>query len=288
MLSDFELELPETLDEALDRLANGNGAATVPLAGGTNLIVDIRARRETPETLIWLGKIPGLRGIDAANGQIRMGGSTTISDILRSSELTSAGAALVQSARVFGGQMVRNAATVAGNIACGSPAADLVPPLMALDAEVTLKSKSGVRTVKLDEYFTGYKQDVRRKDELITEIRWQRPEQSSAHLFYKLARRKGDAITVTGVAVGLMVASGRCVRARIALGAVAPVVFRAKQAESMLEGETLTLPLIEAAARRAAEESSPIDDVRASAEYRAHTVHVLTRRLVTQAWDRLS
>jgi carbon-monoxide dehydrogenase medium subunit len=106
-------------------------------------------------------------------------------------------------------------------------------------------------------------------------------------LFYKLARRKGDAVTVTGVAVGLTAANGKCERARIALGAVAPVVLRAKQAESMLEGEALSPPLIEAAAHRAAEEASPIDDVRASAEYRRHTVHVLTRRLVAQAWDRL-
>ena len=287
MLSQFELELPETLDEALDRLANGNGATSVPLAGGTSLIVDIRARRTTPEAMIWLGRIPGLRGIEAANGHIRMGASTTVTDILCSGELAASGASLVESARVFGGQMVRNAATVAGNIACGSPAADLVPPLMALDAEVTLKSKSGARTVKLDEYFTSYKEDVRRKDELITEIRWQRSEESSVDLFYKLARRKGDAITVTGVAIGLTVANGKCVRARIALGAVAPVVLRAKQAESMLEGEILSPPLIEAAAQRAAEESSPIDDVRASAEYRSHTVHVLTRRLVAQAWDRL-
>jgi CO/xanthine dehydrogenase FAD-binding subunit len=287
MLSQFELEIPETLDEALGYLANGNGATTVPLAGGTNLIVDIRARRETPETMVWLGKVPGLRGIEAENGQIRIGGSTTVSEILCSSQLSAAGASLVESARVFGGQMVRNAATVAGNIACGSPAADLVPPLMALDAQVTLKSVTGARAVKLDEYFTGYKEDVRRKDELITEIRWKRPEPSSVNTFYKLGRRKGDAITVTGVAVSLAAAKGRCTRARIALGAVAPVVIRARQAESMLEGEALSAPLIEAAARQAAEESSPIDDVRASAEYRIHTVEVLTRRLVTQAWDGL-
>jgi carbon-monoxide dehydrogenase medium subunit len=288
MLSQFELELPETLDEALGHLANGNGAASVPLAGGTSLLVDIRARRETPETMIWLGKVPGLRGIEAANGEIVMGASTTVSDILHSNELGAAGASLVDSARVFGGQMVRNAATVAGNIACGSPAADLVPPLMALDAEVTLKSRSGARTLKLDEYFTGYKEDVRRKDELITEVRWKRPEPSSVDLFYKLGRRKGDAITVTGVAVSLTAAKGKCTRARIALGAVAPVVIRARQAESMLEGEALSASLIEAAAQQAAEESSPIDDVRASAEYRIHTVEVLTRRLVSQAWDRLS
>lgn len=288
MLSGFELDLPDTLDGALARLSNGNGAACVPLAGGTNLLVDIRARRVTPDTLVWLGNVPGLRGINASNGHVRMGPSTTVTDLLRSNELNGWGSSLVESAQVFGGQMVRNAATVAGNVACDSPAADLVPPLMVLDAEVTLQSKSGIRQVDLDGYYTGYKEDVRRSDELIAEIAWKLPEDPSVDLFYKLARRKGDAITVTGVAIGLSVAEGVCTRARVALGAVAPTVFRAKEAESMLEGEALTPALIEAAAQRATDEASPIDDVRASAEYRSHGVKVLTGRLLTEAWGRLT
>jgi len=216
-----------------------------------------------------------------------LGACTTVSDILNSDELARSGVSLVHAAGVFGGQMVRNAATVAGNIACNSPASDLVPPLMALDAEIILESRSGSRTVELDRYFTGYKEDVRRTDELITEISWKRPDEPSVDLFYKLARRKGDAITVVGVAVNMAVSDGKCVRARIALGAVAPTVLRAKAAESMLEGETLTPAIIEAAARQATEEASPIDDVRASAEYRRHGIQVLTARLLTEAWGRL-
>lgn len=288
MLSGFDLGLPDTLDEALASLANGNGSRSVPLAGGTNLLVDVRARRMTPDALVFLGRIPGLRGIEASADQVRMGASTTVTDILTCKDLTSSGSSLVESARVFGGQMVRNAATVGGNIACDSPASDLVPPLMALDAEVTLQSKSGVRTVNLEGYYTGYKEDIRRQDELITEVSWKRPVDPSVDLFYKLARRKGDAITVTGVAVNMTVSNGSCSAARIALGAVAPVVFRARDAESMLEGETLTPALIEAAASKAAEQSSPIDDVRASADYRRHTVEALTRRLLTEAWGRLT
>jgi CO/xanthine dehydrogenase FAD-binding subunit len=184
--------------------------------------------------------------------------------------------------------MVRNTATVAGNIACGSPAADLVPPLMSLDAELTLASKSGTRTVALDDYYLGYKQDVRRPDELITRISWSRLPENSVNSFYKLARRLGDAITVTGVAVTLVVANGTCAKARIALGAVSPVVLRAKKAEALLEGQALTPALIDAAAVQAVAECSPIDDVRASAEYRRHIVEALTRRLVSQAWHQLS
>jgi carbon-monoxide dehydrogenase medium subunit len=106
--------------------------------------------------------------------------------------------------------------------------------------------------------------------------------------FYKLARRKGDAITITGVAVTIAAEGGKCVMARIALGAVGPVVLRAKEAEAMLQGAALTPELIAEAASRAAGECSPIDDIRASADYRRHTVEALTRRLVFQAWDQLA
>jgi CO/xanthine dehydrogenase FAD-binding subunit len=106
--------------------------------------------------------------------------------------------------------------------------------------------------------------------------------------FYKLARRKGDAITITGVAVGLTVARGVCTKARIALGAVSPVVVRASGAEALIEGQAPTPALIDEAGRRAAEECRPIDDVRASADYRLHTVHVLTRRLLSEAWASLA
>jgi carbon-monoxide dehydrogenase medium subunit len=184
--------------------------------------------------------------------------------------------------------MVRNAATVAGNICSGSPAADVVPPLLTLDAEVTLASPGGTRVVPLGEFFLGYRHDARAPGELITGIAWDIPQAPSAELFYKLALRKGDAITVVGVAVALSIEDGVCSRARVALGAVAPFAKRATAAEALLTGQALTPASIEAAAQRAVREIDPIDDIRASAGYRRHTVHALTRRLVTQAWDRLN
>lgn len=284
----FELDLPTDLAGALNALAAGRDAKTVPIAGGTNLIVDMRARRERPDRVVGLGKVGELRGMDFGADRISIGGGATVTDLLESSAIAESAPSLVDSARLFAGLMVRNTATVAGNIACGSPAADLVPPLLALDADVTLASIAGTRTLPLDEYFLDYKRDVRRHDELITRISWPRLPQPFVNTFYKLARRKGDAITVTGVALTLAAAGGTCTRARIALGAVAPIVFRARDAESVLEGRALTPALIDEAARAAAASSSPIDDVRASAEYRLHTVEALTRRLVAQAWDRLN
>lgn len=289
MYSEFDLHLPKDLGAALAILADaGDEARMLPLAGGTNLIVDLRARTVSPAALVGIGDIPDLRGIHASNGEIIMGGKTTMSDILRSPDMPRFGSSLFESARVFGGQMVRNTATVAGNICYGSPAADLVPPLLVLDAEVTLENRQGARTLPLSEFYLDYKRTARKPDELLTRITWPTPSPDSVDLFYKLARRRGDAITVAGIAVALEVEGGRCSRARIALGAVAPVVKRALEAEQMLQGEALTHELIDAAARQAVQAASPIDDVRASGEYRRHSVHVLTRRLLTQGWQRLS
>ena len=288
MYAPFELDIPTDLNGALAALANGAGETVLPIAGGTNLIVDIRAKRERPDRMVGLGEVDELLGMEFGPERITIGGRTTVSDLLRSPEIAQAAPSLIDAARLFGGLMVRNTGTVAGNIASGSPAADLVPPLLVLDAELELASASGARALALDNYYLGYKEDARRPDELITRISWPRLPENSANAFYKLARRKGDAITVTGVAVGLTVADGTCTRARIALASVAPVVRRVKEAEAVLEGRTLTPALIDEAADAAAGTCTPIDDIRASAGYRRHTARALTRRLVTQAWDRLA
>jgi len=288
MYAPFELDIPTDLDGALAALANGGGETVLPIAGGTNLIVDIRAKRERPDRMVGLGEVDELLGMEFGPERISIGGRTTVSDLLRSPEIAREAPSLIEAARLFGGLMVRNTGTVAGNIASGSPAADLVPPLLTLDAELTLASTSGTRTLALDDYYLGYKRDARRPDELITRISWPRLPENSSNTFYKLARRKGDAITVTGVAVTLSVADGTCTRVRIALASVAPIVRRVKEAEAVLEGKALTPALIDEAAAAAADTCTPIDDIRASAGYRRHTVEALTRRLVTQAWDRLA
>lgn len=285
MYAEFDLAIPDTLEEALEAMAGG-GDGTFALAGGTNLIVDLRARRVEADRLVGLGRVAALHGI-RANGAITLGARTTVTDLLRSPEIAKAAPSLVEAARNFAGQMVRNTATVAGNIACGSPAADLVPPLLALDADVTLASRNGSRTLALCDYYLDYKKDVRRPDELITTISLPQRPARSYDRFYKLARRHGDAITVTGVAVAMAVEGGRCSLARVALGAVAPVPLRARKTEALIEGKALTPALISEAAAQAAAESSPIDDVRASAGYRRKMVEALTRRLLSEAWQSL-
>ncbi len=282
MLSEFDLEVPGDLQESLSSLPHAT-----PLGGGTNLLVDLRARREKSKRLVWLGNIHAFREIKINAQQVAIGGGTTLSDILHIPAMAEAAPSLFGAARVFGGKMVRNRATVAGNICSGSPAADTVPPLLSLDATICLTNTQGCRIVSLDQFYTGFKTNLRRQDELITGISWLVPSSNTANLFYKLARRKGDAITVVGVAVTVTREGDRCTYARIALGSVGPTVFRAKDAEAVLAGETVSEKLINDVAQKAMDQSKPIDDLRASANYRRHSVHVLTRRLITQAWHSL-
>ncbi len=285
MLPEFDLVIPDSLAEALDALS-AEGAA--PLAGGTSLLVDMRARRAGPKTLVSLAGLPELRAIARREGEIIVGGGITVSELLGDPIIAEEAPALREAAAAFGGALVRNAATVAGNLCFGSPAADLAPPLLALDARVVLESAAGSRSVALEDFFEGVRLTARRSGEIVTELRWTPPPPGSASRFFKLGLRKGDAIAVVGVAVSLSVESGACTRARIALGAVAPKVIRAHAAESALIGETLTPEVIDEAAHQAVAACAPIDDIRASADYRRHIVEVLTRRLVAQALDALN
>jgi CO/xanthine dehydrogenase FAD-binding subunit len=284
MFDEFELELPDSLAKVLALL---DAEQPEVLSGGTNLLIDLRARKLRPAKIVALDALDELRGIGVTGNKITLGGRTTISDILHCGGMEELGPSLLAAARLFAGQMVRNMGTVGGNVACASPAADLVPPLMSLDAEVTLTSARGSRRVALRDYYLGYKTDVRAKNELITSLSWEKLPENSVNSFYKLARRVGDAITVTGIATTLVMEGNRCADARIALGAVAPTVFRASEAEKMLIGAVLTNERIAAAATAAVAQSSPIDDIRASAGYRRHTICALTRRLLTQARDKL-
>lgn len=285
MYGEFDLIMPASLNELTAVVANTRAPERMLLAGGTVALVDIRARKEQPELVVSLDKIAELKGIRREGEAIRIGARATVSDIFGSQEIAVSAPSLIEAARIFAGQMVRNVATIGGNIACGSPAADLVPPLLSLDAEVELVSRSGARRVDLASYFTGYRKDVRRADEIISAVLLPARPASSSNAFYKLARRKGDAITIVGVAVSIATGGKTCSHARVALGSVSPFPMRARRTEALLEGRQISAALVEEAAEAAAQECSPIDDVRATAGYRSKMVKVLTRRLLLQAFE---
>lgn len=283
MLPEFDLLMPETLPEALDLLDSG-APRVVPLAGGTNLIVDLRDRRRHAQVLMDVSRLKELQGIRRDNGYIVVGGGTTIAELLTDPLVTEHGAPLRDAAKVFAGPMVRNRATVAGNLVDASPAADTAPPLLVLDAEIELVSKTGTRRVPLDEFLVGVRETLRQPTELLLGVRWPVPPSDSAAAFYKTGLRKADAITVLSVALKIECdKQKRCRKARIALGAVAPRPIRAYAAEELLNGQTLAPRLLAQAAGMAAEAARPIDDIRGSAAYRRRVVEVLVRRLLVRA-----
>lgn len=287
MQSEIELFRPKTLEEALALLSE-HAPLAKPLAGGTNLVVEMRVGHHQGKSMVDLTRLQELRGIHADNGHIVIGGGSTVTDLLVHPLIASHGAPLRQSAVVFANPLIRNRATVAGNLVDASPAADLAPPLLALGAEVELVGKDHTRWVPLDEFMVGVRKTLIQPDELMRSIRWNRPSARSAGSFYKVGLRKADAISVLSVAVMLECdPAGRCTLARIALGALAPRPLRATDAEAALLGHPLQADGMAEAARLAAEATRPISDIRGTAEYRKRVTEVTVRRLLTQAAEAL-
>lgn len=285
-MREFELLQPNTLPDALALLDQTNGSIR-PLAGGTDMIVDIRARRAAPEALLSLQNVSELRGVSRENGTLRIGACTTIADFLKHPLLIEHHA-LYQAAFVFANPMIRNLATIAGNIGSASPAGDMLPPLLALDTQIELVSKRESRTISLTEFFIAPRKTASRPDELISNlfISTSNLQPSTASVFYKLGPRQADAISLISVAVWLERTGGKIHDVRIALGAVAPYPLRATRAEAVLRGQPFDEMNLRQAARAASDECSPIDDLRASARYRRRMIGVYVRRLVAQAWEK--
>lgn len=282
MLPEFELVMPHSLDEALHILA-ADSPEVLPIAGGTNLTVDMRSERHKPKVLVNIGNLPELKGVRRENGRVCVAGGVTIAELLKDELIADTAAVLTSACAVFANPLIRNRATVGGNLVDGSPAADMAPPLLALDAEIELTSQVGKRFMPLDDFFIHVRKTARQSNEVVTAVRWAVPTPGTGCSFYKLGLRKADAISVVSVAVVLEVAAGVCRKARVALGSVAPRPLRAKDAEQLITGKAPSRKLFEEAAVLAAEAIMPITDLRASADYRRRTTAALTRRMLEKA-----
>jgi carbon-monoxide dehydrogenase medium subunit len=283
----FEYHEPTSLTEAV-ALGARFGAEGRFLAGGTDLIIQMHRGKVTPRHVVDLQRVPGLDGIEA-NGDVRLGALVTHRAIERCASFQGRLRGLVEGAEVVGGHQVRNVGTVGGNIANGSPAADVVPVLLALDAAVTCVGADGERTMALEEFLVGPGQTACRPGELLTSVRFAAPAGRAATAFLKAGRRRAMEIAVVCVAARLTLDAGseRCVAARIALGAVAPTTWRAREAERVLEGRALTPEALREAGRAAAAGCRPISDVRASARYRQHLVETLVPRALARCLERI-
>jgi carbon-monoxide dehydrogenase medium subunit len=257
------------------------------IAGGTNLIPQMKEKIKSPEFLIDVCDLPELSQIKEENGIISMGAGTTIADIMSSEIIKSKSPILASAAKQLGSPLIRNRATLGGNIADASPAADMAPPLLALEAFLYLASEGEEeREVPLDQFFKGPNQTDMKENEVITRISFMAPEQPLTGAYFKLGLRNAMAISVVSVAVMFDVKEGICRKARIALGSVAPKPVRAYGVERGLEGKELNQDVIEESSNAVKNDISPISDIRASAAYRQHTASALLKRAIIEARDR--
>ncbi|MDP2726601.1 MAG: xanthine dehydrogenase family protein subunit M [Dehalococcoidia bacterium] len=281
----FEVLEPGSIEEAVSLLTS-YGEEARPIAGGTDLLVQIRYQKARPRYLVDLGSIPGLDYVRwHGDGALHLGALATLSAIASSPDVKSRFAPLAQAARLVGSVQVRNLATVAGNLCHASPSAETAPALLALGAVVEIQGPKGKRQVPLVDFFAGPGSTVLAPGELVVEIGVPNPGTGCRGVYLKHSLRAAMDIAMVGVAAVLSTTNGTCVEARLALGAVAPTPIRATAAEKTLVGKKLQEDVLEEVAREAAQEAHPIDDIRAPADYRREIVRVLVKRAVRQAWE---
>ena len=281
----FELALPDTLAACHQALADGPDVKLV--AGGTDLLPQMKNGLVKVRRVVDLSQLPELKLIERlSDGGLRVGAGVSARTLELALPVHDGFAALAESASMVGSLQIRHLATLGGNLANAAPSADMAPPLLALDAELLIAGPRGQRRVQATEFFVGVRRTQLAADEVLVEIIIPAPGPGSGGTYVRHTPRRELDIAVVGVASQLTIAEGKCVKARIALAAVAPVPLRAKEAEARLEGEAVTPTLIEEAAQLAVDASSPISDQRGSAEFRRHLVRVLTRRTLTTALER--
>jgi carbon-monoxide dehydrogenase medium subunit len=284
VLRPFQIQISQSIDEAVGLLSEDG---TLPLAGGTDLMVLMRADKVRPTTLVDLESL-GLRYIRSDAKHIKIGALTTVTDLLSLNIEQGEFNCLLEAAASFGAVQCRNMATVGGNLCSAVPSADLAPPLLALDASVIIASRAGTEKVPLEQFFRGPKQTILKEGEILCEIEFPISAQRTGTSFLKLGRRQAITLAVVNTACSLTLSadSGVIESCRIALGAVAPTPMHARQAEEMLLGQEPSEAMMDAAGLQAAEESSPISDLRATAEYRREATRVLVKRGLISAWQR--
>ena len=277
MINDFDFVQPDDVAEALKALSSTEGA--MALAGGTNVLVNMKRAPLDTACLVDLSQIDELKSISRENGAIRIGAGVTFSELLEWKPGGAVEQLMQPMCHAFAGPLIRNLATVGGNVCDASAAADLSPVLLALDARIELQSLSkGTRTLALDEFFKGVRKTDLRQDELLTAITFKEPDESERGFYYKLGKRKADAISIVSLAMTVRMDGEKVEAARIALGAVAPVAIRAATAEKALENAVLNESSIATAVEAACNDASPIDDFRAGGDYRRRMIGVLVEK----------
>jgi len=275
-----QISFPDTLDELFERQQQHPDSHL--MAGGTDLLVALRHGPQDGRTIICLERIDELRRIDALdNGSVSIGATATFSSIARNALLQERYPLLTQAAATVGGPAIRNMASIGGNIVTASPAADSLPALYLLDAQLELRAAAGSRTVAIDAFILGPRRTMLQRGEIISRIILPPAKGWNIQRFEKVGRRKSLAIAVASLAAALrLTADGTVAEARFVWGSVGPTVLRCAEAEQALIGKPLTEEILNAAALLAQQAVQPIDDIRATADYRRSVARNLLLRLV--------
>jgi len=284
----FDVIQPRTVAEAVAALQQA-GELAQPVAGGTDILRDLRLGSKKLELLVSLDRVADLAGVrQEDDGAFTIGATTTMAHLAGSTPVVERLSALADAAGWMGSPQVRNRATFGGNLCNARPCADTAPPAMVLGAELELQGPAGSRRVPAGEFMTGPGQTVRRGEELLRAVRFPAPAPHSGSAFFTVTNRKAVEITITSAAAWLRLeeAGGPVVEARVALGSVAPRPIRAPGAEAELVGKVPDEAVLQAAARAAVADATPIDDLRAAAVYRRWMVEAMVKRALLRALER--
>jgi carbon-monoxide dehydrogenase medium subunit len=278
----FDYLAPKNLKEAIEMMSDHPEA--IPLAGGTDLLVQMKEGPRSVQILLSLKRIPEVHQL-ACNGKLAFGSAVAVRQIAANRQIQQDYTALAMGAGLIGSVQIRNMATVGGNLCNAAPSADTAPPLLVLGAQAVIVSMRGERTIPLEAFFLGPGQTVLQPGELLKDVIVPKPPEGSGTFYIRHTPRARMDIAVAGVAAIITLgADGAITDARLALGAVAPVPMRATKAEALLRGQHLTDELLRQVGALAAQEAQPINDLRASAEYRRHLVNILTQHALHGAY----
>lgn len=269
---------PGSLDEAIALLAE-HGPETTLVAGGTDLMTNLKLGLVSPRRLLDVTRIPEARGISSEEGSLDIGAATTFAEIAAHAQIKAQAPILADLARRVAAAAVQNRATIGGNLVTGSPAADSPPALLALDAVLVLAGPGGRREVPMADFYTGYRETARRPDEILLRIRVPVPPAETRQSFFKVGTRQAQACAKVNLAARTrLLPDGKLADVRLAAGSVAPTVISLKETAQFLEGRTPDGETIQEATRLAEADAIPIDDVRSTADYR----RTITGRLVAR------
>lgn len=281
----FEYLEPESVEGAVSLLSKYGSKAKI-IAGGTDLVVQMRNRDIEPEYVIDISRIPGLDYVSFDDGQgLSIGALTSIRTLETSAELQRRYPVIACAAGQLGSVVIRNVGTIGGNLCNAAPSAETAPALIGLSAKAKIVGPGGERVVALEDFFTGPGSTVLQGGELLVEIQVPPVPPSTKGVYLKHSVRSTIDLAIVGVAAIVTLGSTDkvCQDIKIVLCAVAPTPMRARKAEEILKGKKIDEALINRAAKVASDEARPISDVRASAEYRKEMVEVLTRRAISEA-----